>query len=289
VVLIIVCTYIGWRITKHDGSLKYPMPDVTQFDPISIAYLRDGINAVINTALFSLWSSQLLEIEPSKSLGDAEPKSAEDYDIQSKVVQKIPLSPIEEEINKSTLESQRSIDLFKDRALKRRIKKHLKPLEKELDKYHLMRTNWDNLKAIIITIIALSIILYLGVAKLAMGLANDRPVSYLIGLIIVSIYLEPWLLIFHGKQSQLGKEYIKILVNNYGWLRRSFENWKFPWGIDPSYPVAVFGISELDGPSFFVSFVEALTLPRGSVGFWEGGCGGCGGCGCGGGCGGCGG
>ena len=281
-IVILICFYIGLKIVQYDGSLKYPLPDATLLDPIGIAAMRGGNNTVINTACFGLWSCGLMEIKPSPSLGGAEPSSADDYVVQSMPVRKTYLNPIEAELNEFTQNQRKSLDVFKNWLLKRRIKKHLKEIDKELEKHHLIRTKKDHIKAVFTGLGILTFLYVLGGIKLSMGLASGKPVAYLVGLMFGSLL--GLLIMFStlGKASQLGKEYLTKLEEHYFWIKECVEKWTFPYGVDPAYAVAVFGIKGLKGPSFLDEFEGAFTLPQPSGGYGGVGCGGCGGFGCGG-------
>lgn len=58
--LSIVCIVIGWLWKNVDGSIRYLFPELTRFD--TIAALREGMNATIRTAIFSLWNKKLVNL-----------------------------------------------------------------------------------------------------------------------------------------------------------------------------------------------------------------------------------
>lgn len=287
IILIILCFGIGKIIIGFDNTLKYPLPELTYFDPISIAYLRGGRNAVIRTAIFSLWSRNLIEIKTT-------PPPEKGYLIQSVPSRKMLLYPIEHEVYKYTATPKKYTEIVNDPRLIIPLIDPLNEINVELERFHLKPSLSNFRKSVIITTPLILFLLIIGGAKLYLGITRDKPVTCLVWLLIVALIGLPIGLLIPKRITKLGSLYLRSLEKNFKWMKESIKQWKIPSGIDPSYCVAIYGIESLRGESFLNTFRDALTIPKPVS---SGGscfscsscasCGGCGGCG-GGGCGGCG-
>ncbi len=132
------------------------------------------------------------------------------------------------------------------------------------------------------------VMILFGVSRLGFGLANDKPVGYLLGILVFSLVVTIVLAGSRPLRTRKGQQLLKAIQSQH----QSFK--KAPKGTNleqAALAVAIFGTAALAG-----SQLEALQrwYPKGTSGEagWSGGCGGggggCGGGGCGGGCGGCG-
>jgi uncharacterized membrane protein YgcG len=134
----------------------------------------------------------------------------------------------------------------------------------------------------------------IGLAKLFLGLTHNRPVDFLIAMLIAALIAMSIAIKPSAKLTSLGTAFLKRLEEHFEWLKEAVKGKEKP-GIDPAYAFAIFGTTVLAGTLLYSSFSEAFP------GKTPGGCGGgsCGGSGCsgggggsgcsGGGCGGCGG
>ncbi len=281
--LSVVCIFIGWLWVNADGSTQYPLPELTRFDPLTLAALRGGRNAVMRTAVFSLLERNLVQFQGK----------SRNVEIQGMPSDQKPRTGIEKEVYQFVQTPRRSRDLFLNADLRRRIEPHLAAIYRELEQLHLIRTGSDRLWAWLGTLVMFLVIAGVGGTKLILGLTRGRPVLFLVILLIVSfIFLfsvaKPWSL-----SSRLGCRYLKKLGKQFGWLKETVKQRESSEGIDPAFGVAIFGAGILAGSTFYTSYGEAFARSSsGSSGGCGGGCGGggCGDGGCGGGgCGGCGG
>ena len=287
IILIIVCFGIGWFLLGLDGSMKYPMPELTYFDPLSIAALRGGKEAVIRTALFSLWSRKLVEIKEVKS-------PTKGYLIKSIPARKVYMYPIEYEIYKFTEMPKKYSEILSHPRLSLRLYGLLGDIDRELEAHHLTRSTKYNLKVVGVTIAMLSILLIIGGSKLYLGITREKPVGCLIMLLLVTLIGLPIGFMLHKRQTKLGSQYLSELEDHFKWLETRIKLKQVPEGVDPAYFIAIYGLESLFGATYLKTLRDALTIPKPVS---SGGscfscsscasCGGCGGCG-GGGCGGCG-
>lgn len=279
-----ICIFIGWLWVNADGSTQYPLPEPTRFDPLTIAALRGGRNAVIRTAVFTLWNRKLVQFEGEGRNTYIEPTPSDQK----------PGGEIEAEIYQYVQPRRNSRDLFKDTRFRRRIDKHLEPIYRKLEQSHLVRTRAERHRASTGALVMLLIILIVGGSKLLLGLARGRPVFFLAILLIIAIIAFFMIVKPGARPSRLGRRYLKTVGKQFDWLKETFRRGESPEGIDPAFGIAFFGTGVLAGSTLHAPFSEAFASSSSSIG--GGGCGGgCGGGGeggggCGdGGCGGCGG
>jgi uncharacterized protein (TIGR04222 family) len=264
--------------------MKYPMPELTYFDPLSIASLRGGKEAVMETAIFSLWNRKLVDIGEVKT-------PTKGYLIKKVPTRKMFMYPIEYEIYKFTSTSRNYSEILYNPKLSIRLFIPLRKIDVELEDFHLKRSVKHKIKAGIITIVTLAIVIIIGGAKLYLGVSRDKPVGFLMMILMFAVIGLPIGLNLHNKQTKLGSRYLWKLEEHFEWLDKAVRIRSVPKGIDPSYCVAIFGMESLEGASFLDTFRDALTIPKpvNSGCSSCSSCSSCGGCGgCGGGCGGCG-
>ena len=274
-VFCVICFFVAWYFAS-DNSLKYNLPKLTRFNPVTIAYL-DGVIPMLHAVIFGLWSRGLITLKEENNVptlttvGSAKEASGE----------------IERELL-SFFKSPKKLGDIKE--IKSKVENILEPAYQDMQKAHLARTKSEMAYAHNIFMVAFAAVLGLGGIKLFLGISNDKPVAFLvIFMIIVGIFLIIKLVKSGKLHSNLGKKYQKAQQKHFEWVKDKVKNGKIPEGIDPAIPIALFGTSVLAGAFAFDAFYRPIrNTHSGSDG--GGGCGGgCGGGGCGGGCGGCGG
>jgi uncharacterized protein (TIGR04222 family) len=260
-------------INATDDSNQYSMPDVTSLNPYEIAALRDGRKGVIQTALFELWNRKLITSRGKEE--QAKVKSVINVNEQ-------PKDEIEQAIYDFAQTTRKPADFFSDTGLRSRLDRHLKPINRCLEQLHLKPSDAQLEPAILKRRIIWFIILGIGGTKLFFGLHYDRPVAFLIILLIIISIITFIVLAPNKRQTRLGRRYYKKLLKHFEWMKSEEKS-----NIDPAFLISIFGISALTDFGVFVSFEQAFAKTD-SSGTASGGCGGgCGGGG--GGCGGCGG
>jgi uncharacterized protein (TIGR04222 family) len=286
-VLSVMCIIMAKILIARDGYENLPVPEPSQFEPTAIASLRGGWGAVIRVTLFNLWERKMIEITGSgietriKSAGTGDHSNA-----------------IEAIILKILTEPKKPSDLFKDKSLIAAVESHLRTVNMKFEKIHLIRTTDDKKRAWVITLSAFCIFMLIGIFKTYMGIMRDKPVVFLVLLMVLFTVInlvvqKPWKSI-----TGLGNKFIKKARENYESMKGEISRGIIPDGANPAMAVAVFGVGILAGSALFAAYSSAFPADRSGNGNYgcSGGCGsgcssGCsggGGCG-GGGCGGCGG
>jgi uncharacterized protein (TIGR04222 family) len=278
-----VCIALGWFwLRLSDSSTSYSLPALTRFSPFEIAALRDGRKGVIQTALFSLWHKGDLSVAGKGRTAVIHRNNFE---------RSTPLNPIEETVYQFTsMFSRDPTYFFRNKSLHKAVDIQLKSINRTLEGAHLKKTEAALTSALIIRSLVLFLILGIGLTKLFFGFYYDKPILFLVILLIIFTFivfrvLKPTL------TTRLGRRYLKKLNDHFAWVKSAPSD-----KLDPTLTIAIFGVTALASFTEFSSFEQAFagTAAPGSAssGGCGGGCGGdssSGGGGCGGGCGGCGG
>lgn len=276
----VFCIVLGWSLAGRDGSIGYPMPELTNFDPVSIAALRGGWTAAVKTAVFHLWIRKMIKIEGTE----------EETRISMVGTDHILTDTVEREVADALRWPQKPRDIFNDRGFRDRIEDHLRPRLEELKSAHLTRTPGECTRAALVTLAGVGLIGSVGGIKILLGMERDRPVILLVILVLIALVVFLAGVNPMSKVSRLGRRYLKALKKQFRWVGEALRERRVPNGLDSSIAMAVFGVGMLSvGTNFGAGTTYAEFSAAFPPGKASGGCGGCGGGGCGGGCGGCGG
>jgi len=296
-VVVVFGVLIARKWIDADGTGDRPMPDFAQYDPISIALLKGGINEVIRTAVFMLVEKKLVEVKtpPDKPVLKAV------AGIHAEML------PVEREIHNALQKGiEKPSDLFNSDDLIGRLEAQLKTVSDGLKRAQVLRNDEQKQQAARKKWIVVILVLVFGCTKLFLGIAYGRPIIFLaIELVVAAVLL--LVLIKISPLSTMGRQFLIGLKRHFTWIKDELAQGKEPAGIDPAVAVALFGVGALVGFGAYQPFANAFPANRtGSSGdSSSGGCGtssGCGGSsgsssdsggggsdGGGGGCGGCGG
>jgi uncharacterized protein (TIGR04222 family) len=277
---------IGRKWVAADGSEGHSLPDFTRFDPLSLALLRGGVNEVIRTAVFDLWKKDLLEILQERKKTTLR---AKDGDLSA-------LHPIETAIHHAVRGGTTNpSELFKSSELKQPLENQLARSQEDLTLANLLRNREAVGQAKRKKTTTIIIVLALGLAKLSLGLLHDRPVLFLVILLLFAMVTLQRLLPA-GPLSTLGKRYLEGLQSHFGWIKSELAHGNQPAGVDPALVVAIFGVASLASIAQYQAFAGAFPARSQGITGDSSGCGGSAGGGSdgggsdgGGGCGGCGG
>lgn len=281
-----IITFAKLWVKSFDKSNYYRFPSVDQFNYIDIATLIGGRNAVIRTVLFNMYNKKAIDIT-GKGRRTLIGKTFKHFTFENN---------IESEIYNYIDSTKKPSDFFNDTKLLCKIDRPIIKIYKKLENMHLILHQEVNKKAKQATIVAGSIILLMGGTKLFFGIQRNKPVIFLVLLLIISlisllVVLKPT---SKYRQSALSKRFIKRLEEHYSWMVNDLKNGKGFIDYNPAISYAIWGGAAIAGILFFKTFKNAFY--EGSIGGCSGNswdCGDCsdGGCsgGCGGGCGGCGG
>jgi uncharacterized protein (TIGR04222 family) len=291
-----VCIALAYFWPAHDDSTDYPMPSPGDLEPVEIAYLRGGTGAVIQAACFDSWARGQLELVPcTESLTMVKSRGAPVKGCDQ----------VEAALLRATQSERNSHNLLQDRDLHAELDGCLEPVKDKLQGLHLLHSDAARRLASIPFWIALVTLGLVGGAKLMLGIERDKPVFFLILLLVGTWYAWSWTRKRKVRwATRLGQRYLKALEAHYAPLKTQAADGKLPEGVGYGLLPAIFGIGLLSTITAFEPFKTAFTPVHGGwslggdgrgdggsdSGGSDGGGGGCGGGGCGGGgCGGCGG
>jgi uncharacterized protein (TIGR04222 family) len=272
--------YFGRKWIKADGSEERSLPDYAQYDPISIALLRGGVNEVIRTAVFLLVEKKRIEI--STSLGKPILKAAAGASQGLGRVESDVLGAVQQGIEKPS-------KLFRSLDLQEKLEEQLAPITSGFERARLLKTAQERGQTWMKKLSLIALVLSLGAAKMHLGVIHDRPVGLLAMELLLAIILLP-VLLTASPLTTLGQRYMEGLERHFGWMEEELSRGKQPKGIDPAMAVAIFGVSVISAFGTYEAYASAFPARRAGFGDTSTGCGGSTGCsGGGGGCGGCGG
>lgn len=240
----ILSSLLVWGVNRvSDSSRNYEAPFPTKLHPYTLALLRGGEKAVLETALFSLHQRGILNFNTTASgitQLEANPEAS------------LPEHPIDREIY--YFAPQPLPEFFKNSKFATVLKPSMGRLVHELEQYHLYRVpqpyvQWVRL--IPWTVFAI------GLVKFGLGFSQHKPEDFLIiALIVFFITLKK---LVPSKLSALGKEFLNALPTRFDWIRHKLDTPAQLRGIDPAFAVAALGVGVLAGSMLFNEFQQQLT------------------------------
>ena len=253
---------IAWLWVKTDGSIRYPLPEVTCLSPFEIAALRDGCRGVIQMALFNLWNNNLITLTGKGNASQIRRVNSSSHQLENE---------IEEILYQFASIKRRPADFFLDPSVLYRVDKHIKYINLTLEKLHLKRTYSQLTRSWVALWISLVIILCLGGIKLYFEIISGDAVEFL--MMIMALFVVITLnVLTPSQQSQLGQLYLKKLAHHFSHLKTEDNN-----NIDSSLQVAIFGIQTLAYSPQFAIFEQVfgkIAIKISNYGTSSGGCGG---------------
>jgi uncharacterized protein (TIGR04222 family) len=270
-----------WGVNRiSDSSRNYEAPFPTKLHPYTLALLRGGEKAVLETALFSLHQRGILNFNTAAN-GITQLEVNPDAGL--------PKHPIDREVY--YFAPQPLPQFFRNPKFTAVLKPCINRLVHELEQYHLYRTLQPRLQWVRLIPWTIFVI---GIVKLGFGIAKGKAVGFLIiALIVFFIVIK---ILVPSKLSLLGKEFLEALPTRFDWIRHKLDAPEQLRGIDPAFAIAALGVSVLAGSMLFDTFQQQLAPVTnnnsnfgiesdggsdndgGSSGGSDGG-GGCGGCG----------
>ena len=277
----ILSSLLLWGVNRMgDSSRNYEAPFPTKLHPYTLALLRGGEKAVLETALFSLHQRGILNFNTTAN-------GITQLEVNPEV--SLPEHPIDREIY--YFAPQALPQFFQNPKFASVLKPCIQRLVHELEQYHLYRMPhppWQWVRLIPWTVFTL------GLIKLGFGISQDKPVAFLvIALIIFFIAIKQ---LKPTQLSLLGKEFLEALPTRFGWIRHKLDTPAQLRGIDPAFAIAALGVTVLAGSVMFDAFQQQFASlannnssnmgiessggsdsDGGSGSDGGGGCGGCGG------------
>lgn len=278
----------AYLINRQDGTHNSFLYEREMPDPIAVAVLRGGWQAVVQTVIFQLLERGILEISRIYSKNSFVCIARDEK-----------LTPLEQFIMKSLLTKQSVRGLYRDSEFKKEMENYLKQSTLKLEQLRLFKDEELRRRSSSIFWLSALLLFLMAVPKLYLGLTWGKPVSFLVLLLLIAL-VALWFIVIKVRLTTFGKLYWNILKKRFQWAREDFRSGGNDGGLEPAYFVALFGVGVFSGSLFFEDFQRAFGV-RSSGGGCSGFSGGCsgsssgGGCssGCsgggGGGCGGCGG
>jgi len=283
----ILVVFIAKLIVDNDYTRDLEIPETTKLSPLEIAYLTRGLKGAVIVSIFNLWKNKQIEI--------------------TRVNNDIALKQISDESNdlnkleSAILNYSKTQKFYKSFFQKESIKttqKILLPTKEKLENLKLLadssivKRNWTA------SFLSILVLMLFGGTKLFLGISRDKPVGFLIILMVLALcavifILKPYKVTF----SSLGKKFIAASAKRFEWLKAK-ENTSLATDDNLLFGISLFGISAFMNSNLGETLEDPYLLEKraganSGSGCSGAGCGGGssdgGGSGCGGGCGGCGG
>ena len=281
--VIILLKIILWM---KDDSRGYPAPPESEITPFEIAVLRNGSNlkAILHTVLFSLWQNKFITIRED---GFAF--------VPPHIDKGRGLSDLEKDILEFLTVPRKPDSIIKDPAILEKLKILLAPVKENLIQKKLILSYEKAKEAKKTFFVFLSILLLPAVIKLFLGIWWNKPVVFLVTLIIMAAIFITIIYKNSTAQTSSGRKYLQELIKRY---KQTIKDGKtsavLPNGVDPVLIAAIFGAGALLAFPQFSLYAQTFN-PGNAGSFGDGVSGGSctscssGGGDSGGGCGGCGG
>jgi uncharacterized protein (TIGR04222 family) len=269
-----VIVILAARHYRHRAE-SGPAPKMELSDPYLIAYLRGGENEVLRLAVITLIDRGLLAVNGAK-VRQTEQEMRRDA-----------VNPLEHEVFKRFSIPAQAASVFQNKTLKGACA----PYRTKLEQAGLIpdaSTTGDRTSR---CLLAAGILVAVGLSKIFIGISRDRPVAFLIILMIAAVVVTA--ITSFPRLTRRGQLAFADIQTLYAHLRgRAFDIRRGSATPEMMMLAAAFGITALAPTEY--AFARSI-FPRsssscGSCGSsgGDGGGGGCGGGGCCGGCGGCG-
>jgi uncharacterized protein (TIGR04222 family) len=267
-------TIIGCWIWRRSAESGEP-PKLNLADPYLIAYLRGGANETIRIATISLIERGFLKIK-DKSLERTEQTTEKKFDDAT-------LPKVESALLQYLKSSAEPKHLFKTSYLSNACQ----PYRHTLEQAGLLPSDrQQNARGLVFALAAL-LLVGIGLYKVFIGLWLDRPVFFLVLMMIAAIIFMA--IAMFPRLTPRGHAMLADVRSLYGGLRNHQQTSLVPH--DAMLLAAAFGIGSLENADYAYAGMLFPQAQRTSSGSCGSSCGsGCGSSGCGGGgCGGCGG
>lgn len=261
-------------------------PNTYDVNYIEMAFLKQGVKGAVSTVVFNLWNKKIINIS----------KKNKTITVNKKTTKKDNDEPIENLIYSYAHSVTYLSRLYTDSNIKEKINRALKSNITNLQKLNLLYSNQRNSENKIVFYISLLAVYVVSFIKLFMGISRDKPVLFLILLMIAAGFAMYYFL--KPKQiTPLGKDFLNLSNIQFEHFKQSQHNSTIMEDNSIIYAIALFGVSPFLMDSSLQETFSGTELYNNSASSDSSGAGGgdggsgCSGCssGCGGGgCGGCG-
>lgn len=269
---------------NKDYSHNFEVPEPTKLQPTDIAILKNGVKGAILTSLFNIWRLKGVDISLDK-------KSILLKQLHTDTTKFNKLEKIIYEYIKQPTYYKQLYNVTLVKTIENKLHPNLTRLQELnlIPDSKIIKHHWRGF------IYGTILLLGFGGLKLYFGIVRDKPITFLILLMLTSVII--LFNVVNPKKvriSALGKKLLVKTHQRFAWLKSSKEY--VTMGMDDNllYGIAIFGISSFIGTELGKYLENPMLLDQrmssNGNGFGCSSCGGgCGGGGCGGGCGGCGG
>lgn len=259
-IVIIVAVIVRCRaLLSQDGSERYPLPDLSSFDALTLAFLQGGRRRVLLTALFDLTRESLIEIN----------KDGNNIHLTANETTLNTLHPIKAAIC-STIQSGVTVPvlLTSDADLISKIDKLSLPMQEVLFQTHLLRTGDAVKKRRGIRRRGMLIVLGLGLLRLFLDTKYQQPEDFVISIFVIAVSVSLYLYFVRTYGiSYLGIRYLHELTAHVKELMRVAGRDNQPSGIDITTLYVVHGCAPFaENLDWYRAYEAAFIVPSGSMG-----------------------
>lgn len=225
--------------TKYDGTQHYTIPEPTIVTPLEMAFLKQGMLGVITNALLSLWEKKKISIIKEKNNVLIKHTSSNPNDLNT--------------IEKSILDYAKTNDKyirFTGSYFQGKVKEKFQKNIDKLEQMGLSPTKETKSHYWKVYGISNLILLFLGGIKLYLGITYDKPVGFLIILMIafqIAMFIS--LLPTRILATNLGKKFLAQSKTRFEWLKSSDNN-TLATDDNLMYGTALFGIAAFSAIAF---------------------------------------
>ena len=222
-----------------------PVPKLELSDPYLVAYLRGGEQEVLKLGVVTLIDRGLLAVE-GHAVGQADPAGAGDA-----------RNPLERELFKRFEVPTPADSIFRDAALR----KACLPYRSRLEEAGLLPDASTRSARFSRCLLAITVLVTIGLTKVAIGVSRERPVSFLIILMIIAVVVTA--ILSFPRLTRRGQLALEDIQHLYGNLKdRAVDHDQGLAAPDMMMCAAVFGVAALAAPQYsFARSIFASSSP----------------------------
>ncbi|MZP30359.1 TIGR04222 domain-containing membrane protein [Heliobacterium undosum] len=256
---------------RTGSAVRKPLSPEAELDPVHMAYLRGGWQAVVEAVVFDLHNRGRVAFSPDgrqQRLVDQTPGAA--------------ATPLEREVLDGFTRHGTPRELYRNDSFRSRIERLLAPVRADLEKAGLLRSAEERGRAVKIALLTMAVIALIGAVKLASGINVHKPVA----LLAIEMFILPavaWLALQPSRRlTGLGEAHLNDANRRFAWVRREFRQESNPLDMNPALYVALFGAGFVTAGMGYDPYYELfaryggrnVSPGDGSAGGFGGGCGG---------------
>lgn len=284
-VFLVIITARIYKYIRDISSGNKRLPKASELNYLEMAYLKKGRKGALSTAIFNLWNRKVINIS----------KKNKTVTVNKKSTKKGNLNLLEDLIYSYAQRNTPHTKFYIDPYVTEKIDEALKPNISNLQRLNLIYNKSRNKENKIILFISFILVYALSTIKLYFGIVRDKPVLFLI-LLMIAVGFALYYFLKPKPITPLGKDFLNLANIQFEHFKQARHDSTIMEDNSIIYAIALFGVSPfLMDSTLQETFRNTQMYDSASSGSSAGGGdggGGCSGCssGCGGGgCGGCGG